>query len=249
MGLLGFRRHPVSEEGLSAYLDRRVSTRERERVETHLQSCPNCGRKLKEMKEIVAELSRLPQATAPRSFALSPEMAAVSRREAKVAVEEERTAARRVYLGLSGATVAAAILLFAVVSTDLLVSRGGGGQGSATATLSSSREAASPMAQGTTQADQDFKAIEPGAAGAAPGAPPPPASAVPEENAFSPSGTPVAALPSYQGAAAPQEPQSAAKEGSHLWLWILEGAAGGLIVGFGVSAFWVRRRWIQIDHD
>ena len=121
MRLLRFRRHPVSEEDLSVYLDGRLPARDKERVDAHLQSCADCSRKLEEMQSLVAEMRRLPQATAPRSFAISPELAAATRREAdRVAAGREGTAARRVYLGLSGATVAAAVLLVAVVGVDLL---------------------------------------------------------------------------------------------------------------------------------
>ena len=246
MRLLGFRRHPVSEEQLSACLDGRLSTRAQERVDAHLKACADCSRKLEETLSLVAELRRLPRATASRSFAISPELAAATRRAGDRARQEERATARRVYLGLSGATAAAAVLLIAVLGVDLAPSLGGNGGPASTTT--SSREAVGVTApQDSGEADKALSGGEP--ENVAPGVAPPLPSAVVESDNSSANATPPVATPYDAAAAAPQQAQPVAKDASHLWLWIVEGAAGGLIVGFGASAFWMRRRWIQINRS
>jgi len=241
--LLGFRRHPVSEEELSAYLDDRLSVRAKERVDSHLQSCPDCGRRLEEMRLLVAEMRRLPEAKAPRSFALSPELAAATRREGDRARQEQRATARRVYLGLSGATVAAAVLLIAVVSSDVAFFSRGDSEGSTAATTSLGRQAA------TSDQNAEMGAIAKSAGEGQDGVAPPLPSAVAEQDRSFANATPPAATPYGAAAAAPQQARPVAEGSSHLWLWILEGAAGGLIVGFGASAFWMRRRWVEINRS
>jgi hypothetical protein len=244
--LPGFRRHPVSEEELSAYLDGRLPTAAQERVDAHLKACTDCSRKLEETLSLVAELRRLPRAKAPRSFAISPELAAATRREADRARQDERATARRAYLGLSGATAAAAVLLIAVLGVELAPSLGGNGGPASTTT--SSREAVGVTApQDSGEADKALSGGEP--ENVAPGVAPPLPSAVVESDNSSANATPAVATPYDAAAAAPQQAQPVAKESSHLLLWIVEGAAGGLIVGFGASAFWMRRRWIQINRS
>ena len=247
MRLLGFRRHPVSEEELSAYLDGRLPTAAQERVDAHLKACTDCSRKLEETLSLVAELRRLPRATASRSFAISPELAAATRREADRARQDERATARRAYLGLSGATAAAAVLLIAVLGVKLAPSLGGNGGPASTTT--SSREAVGVTApQGSGEADKALSGGEPDENRAPEAAAPLPSTAD-EQGRSSANATPAVATPYDAAAAAPQQAQPVAKESSHLLLWIVEGAAGGLIVGFGASAFWMRRRWIQINRS
>jgi len=247
--LLRFHRHPVSEEYLSVYLDGRLPARDKERVDAHLQSCADCSRKLEEMQSLVAEMRRLPQATAPRSFAISPELAAAARREAGRARQDERTGARRVYLGLSGATVAAAVLLVAVVGVDLFASRGGG-QGQATGIVATSRQAA-----GSAATDQAAEGMAGGNENLAPGVAPPLPSAASDDSkallgdAAEPTPAYAAPSPSGGGATKAQQAQPDNEETQHVWLWVVEGAAGGLVIGFGASAFWMRRRWVQINRS
>jgi len=248
--LLGFRRHPVSEAELSAYVDSRLAGRVQERVESHLQSCADCSRKLEEIRALVAEMRRLPEAKAPRSFALSPEMAAATRRGGVRERHEERTAARRVYLGLSGATAAAAVLLIAVLGVELAPSLGGTGDpASTTTTYSSTREAEGVTApQGTGEADKALSGGEPDE-NLAPEAAAPLPSTAEGQGRSSADATPPVATPYGAAATAPQQAQPVAKDASHMWLWIVEGAAGGLVIGFGASAFWMRRRWVQINRS
>jgi hypothetical protein len=247
-----FRRCHVSEEDLSTYLDDRLPSGARERVDAHLQECPDCASRLEEMRLLVAEIRRLPQTKALRSFAISPELAAVTRRDADRSRQREKTAARRVYLGFSGATVAAAVLLVAVLGIDLASVPGGSGQGEAPGTLSS-RQAASPMASGAAEADQSLKGSGEGTENLAPEAatPPLPGAVTGQDRSSageaSPAATPFGAAAATSKEA--QEAQPAAEESSRLWLWILEGAAGGLIIGFGASAFWMRRRWVEVNRS
>ncbi len=310
MRFLGFRRHSLDESDLSAYIDEALSDSRRGRVEAHLRSCGDCARRLEELKQVVAELRALPPAKAPRSFALSPELAAVSQRQGSLATEERRRAARRAYLGLSGATVAAALLLVAAFGTDLFVVSSGGQPTSLPAATSSDKSLSMPQAAAalpaTTVPGYPY-ANQPGAENQGSGqiavppatptggqsgtgtassgqlVPPPAvplenqpgtaatASAPTDKNALStenpgaaatanalsekdmlPSASPRAgaAAPSSEGApAGQQEAQPAEKSASHAWLWALEGAAGGLFIGFGLSAFWMRRRWIRINRD
>ena len=239
MRLPGFRRHPVSDEAISAYIDRRLPPRESERIEGHLHACADCRRKLAEMKALVSELRRLPQVTAPRSFALSAEQVTATRRPA---AEKERMVARRLYLGLSRATVAAALLLCALVGANVLggVGNGSGGvqQGS---TLSSQKTAASRMEADTPANVPGAGAMDSGAKQIAPSTAPLPGTAGPT-NGYS-ADAPLPAATALDEEAQPLPQAQPVAKGSHpVWLWVLEGTMGGLVVGFGVSAFWMRWR-------
>ena len=249
MRLLRSHRRHASEEELSTYLDGRLPPRAQARVDAHLQACADCSRKLEEIRLLAAEMRRLPRATAPRSFAISPELAAVTRGEADRSRQEEKTAARRVYLGFSGATVAAAILLVAVVGADLLASKGG--EDSPTGRVASSREAEPAGAAETGQAAEGIAGenedLTPGVAPSVPGAVPDSTESLSKDAASTPDYA--GASPTGEGTTTAQRAQPGSEENSHVWLWAIEGAAAGLIVGFGVSAFWMRRRWARIDRS
>jgi anti-sigma factor RsiW len=280
----------VDESDLSAYIDEALSEAKRARVEAHLRSCDDCARRLDELKQLVAELHALPRVAAPRSFALSQESVAALSRESSSGVERRKTAARRAYLGLSGATAVAAVLLVAAFGMDLLTSSNGGGPESLPAATSSDKSLAVPQAAVALPdaTAPDFGAVQPGAAAGNLGqaaVPPvlpsgtvtagpgqvivPPATR--EKDALLPANQPTgaatpnalsAALPTVSppGVATPApalgetsafgpQAQPAEKSASHAWLWVLEGAAGGLFIGFGLSAFWMRRRWVRINRD
>ncbi len=338
MRFLGFRHHPVDESDLSAFMDEALSEAKRVRVEAHLRSCDDCARKLQELKQLVSDLHALPEAKAPRSFALSPELDAVSQREEKIASEGRRTNARRAYLGLSGATAAAALLLVAAFGMDLFVVSNGGQPTSLPAATSpggplslpqaaaalpsttipgyyanqpeaenqnSGQAVVPPVPPAGTSTTGSGKVIVPpvtpsggqtggGSVGSGQIAPPPPplpmgtpgqnvepplnvpnaagtAVAPPEKDALLPANQPTAAatpnalsaaLPTVSppGVATPaaslgetsalgSQARPAEKSASHAWLWALEGVAGGLFIGFGISALWMRRRWIRINRD
>jgi Putative zinc-finger len=285
---LAFRRHAVNEEELSAYLDGRLSAGKRQRVENHVEACAGCSRKLAEMRLLVAEMRALPEAKAPRSFTLSPELAAATRREGNRARDQERSAARRVYLGFSGATAVAAVLLIGIVAGDAgFFSRGGETQSSTPVTTSMSRKETAGLPQAAGQADKSFQPdTATGEGGTSPGLPPtagatlsdgqnygyltpppeplnpgegsglvPPATPLPGLDLSNPSAqaTPPAnsAMPLLPGASQLKSAQAqpVEKGSSHVWLWIVEGAMGGLVVGFGASAFWMRRRWNQVNRS
>jgi anti-sigma factor RsiW len=332
---LAFRRHHADESDLSAYIDDALSEVKRARVEAHLRSCDDCARKVAKLKQLVAELHALPEAKAPRSFALTPESVAALSRQSGSGLERQKTVARRAYLGLSGATAAAALLLVAAFGADLfVVSNGSGEQPNSLPVAASSSDKSLGMPQAAAALPDatasSFGALQPGAttgnAGQAPAPPIPPsgtavpgeviappatpeggqagggavgsgeiappplpigtpgenvepplnvpnvaATAVPNEEdlfqanqptaATTPS-APVAALPAASpsgvATAVPSlaktselgpQAQPAEKSASHAWLWALEGVAGGLFIGFGSSAFWMRRRWVRINRD
>ncbi len=366
MRLFAFGRHPVDESDLSAYLDGALPESKRPRVEAHLRSCAGCAQRLDELRQLVATLNALPEAKAPRSFALSPELLGEARRRRESEVARQAKAAKWAYLGLSGATVVAALVLVVALGADLVVSGGGGqGGGPASVPAASSQKsmAAAPkegpleengslQAEGTpqyepkavpgvagvvppvtplaTQADNlgetavppatPGTATSPGAessgllpppvvtseppgtpsgllppggtpampliegtppAAGTPFAPPPPVGepGMPPAEGTPPevgtpalplgaaaAGTPSEGMPTpAQEAFAGNGPASSSGGGSagvppttagtqltnegssHLWLWLLEGIGGGLFVGLGISAFWMRRCWIRTN--
>ena len=66
------RPHRRFRDRLSAYIDGRLEQRDREDLDRHLVACPDCRRDLSELRATVQALQDLPQAEAPRSFALTP---------------------------------------------------------------------------------------------------------------------------------------------------------------------------------
>jgi hypothetical protein len=68
-----FERHP--RDDLSAYLDGALTAGRVQRIDAHLGSCEACTVHLEGLRQARAVLRSLPQAEAPRSFALTPEMA------------------------------------------------------------------------------------------------------------------------------------------------------------------------------
>ena len=98
-------------DSLSAYLDGEVSPEEAERIEGHINECEECRHELASLRQTSHLLQQLPALPVPRSFVL-PTTATASRRLFKV-----RT---RVYYGLQGATVLAALLLVFVLVSDLV---------------------------------------------------------------------------------------------------------------------------------
>jgi hypothetical protein len=73
MRLSIFNRHPRAE--LSAYLDGELIPLRIEAMRSHLASCPSCRAELEALRKLKAGLAALPEIDAPRSFALTPEMA------------------------------------------------------------------------------------------------------------------------------------------------------------------------------
>lgn len=72
-----FDRHRRLRDQLSAYIDGALDPPAAGRLEAHLGECEGCRTELEQLRSTVAALRELPEAQAPRSFALSPERAAV----------------------------------------------------------------------------------------------------------------------------------------------------------------------------
>ena len=72
-----FDRHRRLRDQLSAYIDGALDPPAAGRLEGHLGECEGCRTELEQLRSTVAALRELPEAQAPRSFALSPERAAV----------------------------------------------------------------------------------------------------------------------------------------------------------------------------
>ena len=74
-----FDRHRRLRDQISAYVDGALDPPAAGRLEAHLGECEGCRTELEQLRSTVAALRELPEAQAPRSFALSPERAAVRR--------------------------------------------------------------------------------------------------------------------------------------------------------------------------
>jgi hypothetical protein len=72
-------RHRRLRDQLSAYIDGALDPPAAGRLEAHLGECEGCRTELEQLRSTVAALRELPEAQVPRSFALSPERAAVRR--------------------------------------------------------------------------------------------------------------------------------------------------------------------------
>jgi hypothetical protein len=237
LGFLKRRRHPIGEADLSAYVDGRVSPDERDRVEEHLRSCPACTQKLEGLRTVVAELRRLPPVAAPRSFALTATQAAIGWGKRPAAEPARWPAAGRLYVALRGGAIAAALFLFATVGAALFLNSlgdSGGPNGSVVtgqgaAQPSSTFGELSGAEEGQKRVPQEEDASVSPPPTVVPGAMLPPVPAV---------------APTVQASDQETAARSAAAgedEDERRWLWVLEGAAGGLALGLGVSAFWLRR--------
>ncbi len=68
--MLFWRKHPVSESDLSAFLDGEQEEAARARVQAHIEACAACRETLDELRAVRQGLRELPRAAAPRSFVL-----------------------------------------------------------------------------------------------------------------------------------------------------------------------------------
>jgi predicted anti-sigma-YlaC factor YlaD len=107
---------------LSAYLDGLLNAGERAQLEAHLRSCSGCQADLNSLRYVVTMTRSLPEMRAPRSFTLSPEMAAQARPYRQFGW---------IYASMRGFTALAAVLLVMVCSADFLAVSRSGGLGSA----------------------------------------------------------------------------------------------------------------------
>ena len=104
-----FNRHNRLREDLSAYIDGRLSAREAAAVESHLASCGTCPAELEGLRLASQALRGLPAVEAPRSFALTPEMAGMPSRK-RVTSYPALNAGMR--LSAAGLAVALAAVMF-----------------------------------------------------------------------------------------------------------------------------------------
>ena len=65
-----WRKHPIRDADLSAYVDGQLEPPARDRLEVHIETCTPCREVLAELSMLRSALRELPPATAPRSFAL-----------------------------------------------------------------------------------------------------------------------------------------------------------------------------------
>ena len=96
--------HRRFRESLSPYIDREL--------EAHLAACEGCRLELQQLRATASALHDLPEVQVPRSFALSPERAAVRRRPLT-------GAAAPLALGMRLAAAGVAVALAAVLVVDL----------------------------------------------------------------------------------------------------------------------------------
>ncbi len=122
MRFLRFGEHSWSEDNLSAYVDRRLSSTDARRLETHIAGCERCRLNLAELQATVEAVRALPALRAPRSFALGPDWA---RRPALRPLPTRPAPAGfwRTGMGLQGGAIAAALLFVALIAADLVTVR------------------------------------------------------------------------------------------------------------------------------
>src|SRR5579884_2217686 len=137
----------LDTETLSAYLDGELrAPDELDRVRAHLASCQSCRRDLAELRTVVQLLGEQSLPEAPRSFRLTPAMAA----PAETVEPAPIPWAIRAQPALRRLTALAAVLLVVVVTSDLIVHS---------------------RTQGTTAPAQEVTALHPGSGAASTSAP------------------------------------------------------------------------------
>jgi anti-sigma factor RsiW len=108
-----FNRHPRDE--MSAYLDGELIPLRIEAMQVHLASCQSCRAELASLRELKADLAALPELPAPRSFALTPQMAARPFPERPRAHVPPRAVALANGMRLAGAAMTLALALVLVL--------------------------------------------------------------------------------------------------------------------------------------
>jgi hypothetical protein len=107
-----FERHPRAD--LSAYADGQLGWTAGERVEQHIETCDACRDELAALRAVRSALADLPRATSPRSFALTPEMAARPER----APVTSGTGPAFIAMRVAGAGVAAVLAVVVFIDQD-----------------------------------------------------------------------------------------------------------------------------------
>ena len=72
-------RHPFDDTMADAYADGELDAAHAERFEEHLHSCQRCSARVAAARAIRRAVASLPEVAAPRSFAITPEVAAAAR--------------------------------------------------------------------------------------------------------------------------------------------------------------------------
>ena len=181
-------------------------------------------------------LAELPPAKAPRSFALTPVQVV------RPVVPSPVPYARRLSWGFGGAAMAAALLLAMFLSFDVFVVDGNGNGSGGTAMMTADGQSTESiplpsLMDGPAAAGEEQNGFQ------APAAGPLPESREADKDASIADATSEMLGALDSGAAAPpQEARLDAKDDDHVWLWALEGAAGGLAIAFGALALYTRRR-------
>ncbi|HXU24731.1 MAG TPA: zf-HC2 domain-containing protein [Tepidiformaceae bacterium] len=140
------RPHGRWRKQLDAYIDGELSPAQSGRFEAHLASCARCAREVEAARLLKAALQAIPQVPAPRSFRLTPQMAADLRPERVVAVRPSR-------LPLLVAQVATGIAVAAfatVFAFDHLSSNSSSNGSQASAPLAASASVSATPSQATT---------------------------------------------------------------------------------------------------
>lgn len=112
---------------IAAWLDEPddLTVEDRATIEEHLAGCVECGQVASELRALSAALAELPEASLPRSFALTAEQArpvpAIQR--APIPIRRSSRWRDRQIAALRWATAAAAILFVVVLSVDLVTTR------------------------------------------------------------------------------------------------------------------------------
>jgi hypothetical protein len=109
-----FERHPREE--LSGYLDNELVFPRVEAIEAHLASCPTCHAELEALRALKAQLAALPESPAPRSFALTPQMAQRPAQQPVRVRKPSRVEALSNGMRLAGAGMAVALAVVMVLN-------------------------------------------------------------------------------------------------------------------------------------
>jgi hypothetical protein len=171
-----FARHPTSD--LSAFIDGVLPDEQHAQVARHLTSCDACALELDSLRLVSDALRDLPEASAPRSFTLSPNMAAAGERPAPASAAGARSLHT---LRLAGAAIAV------VLAIVLVIDAGSGGDTATDEVTDASVEFDMSLAGGESAADGEGPAYGAPAPGAldsaeelAPVAPAPGATTTPD---------------------------------------------------------------------
>lgn len=147
------RRHPISDEELSAYVDGRLQAAARARLEAHIEACAACREALAELRALRRSLRELPRAVAPCSFIL---------READIrraATPQPVGALGRASPVLGGVAVAAFLAFGVLVGIDVMgqpsAEQGAGAGGQMLGYMESAEEGAARPAPATPAAAAD----------------------------------------------------------------------------------------------